>query len=499
MGLTLRGIKGSALTHDEGDANFTSFQDTSVVNNGDALIGVKNSSTNSVARTQHDKNEEFVTSTDFASIQDALNTGKNVYVPAGTHTVTSGLYQTADVQKIFGAGMGLTTINYTGAGVSCFIDSPSLSYNKITIEGMNLTGGAGTSSAILFTKLTYVSRFKDLLISSIGNAVHIEDEFSSVFDNVFVSSTTGHGFFVEGGITTTFINCYASTIGTSGKYGYRTYGGGHFIGCNGLDSGSNWGLFGATVANDGVDVAFNCLFDRCNFEAYTDIGTRFIYQGYARFTGGSFIKSSGSYTTSISLETSTSSLKIDGTDFSTSGGTLTKLSDVFTTGANYNVLIEGAPSNLSGIDENGTLRSLPTITSGYVAWTPVLQGASTSGTNTYSVQSGQYRVDGHMVTAWFDLRLSGNTVAMVGSLQIAGLPYVAFNSLTFPGSGYCSDWNNITLFSADYYSIGLVVAGNTSVIALKQSGTNVATGGIDQSAINATTGFIRGCVQYIKK
>ncbi len=70
MTITLRQTKGSRLTHAEADANITSFQDTSVVTNGDALIGVKLESVGSLARTQHKKNEDRISDKDHGSIVD---------------------------------------------------------------------------------------------------------------------------------------------------------------------------------------------------------------------------------------------------------------------------------------------------------------------------------------------------------------------------------------------------------------------------------------------
>lgn len=510
MTITLRNTKGSALTYEEMDGNFSGLADLS-------LTTFTQSGTGAVATDLQTKNRQIVSVFDFmtaaqiadviartttldvtTAIQNALNASLFVTFPAGTYKITSSLVTQLD-QTIWGAGMQQTVIVPTGAGVHGFTEPSSGSYTRCRISDLSISGGSTTGSGIYVpTKLAYTCVFRNILISMGGNAVHMPTEFSTLYENVFVSSSTGHGFFVNGGNTTTFINCYASTISTAGKFGYRCYAGGAFISCNGVDSGSNWGMFGSTVAIDGVNTIFNCVFIRCNVEAFTDIGIRFIYQGNVKFDGGTFTVVSGNYTTCISVETSTSTTRIDGTQFFTSGATPSKLADVFTSGSNYDLLTSGA-TNLAGIDENGTLRSLPTVTGGYVAWTPVLEGTSTPGTNTYTTQAGQYRVDGQMVTAWFRIDLSGNSVAMVGSLQISGLPFVAYNSLSYPGTGYCSEWNNVTLFSASYTHIGLTVAGNTSIISIKQSGTNVAAGSVSVASINGTTGQIRGCVQYIKK
>jgi hypothetical protein len=182
--------------------------------------------------------------------------------------------------------------------------------------------------------------------------------------------------------------------------------------------------------------------------------------------------------------------------FSTSGGTASKLSNLFTAGADYPVMVRGV-SNLTQIDENGSLRSAPTLDTGLHSFTPVIQGETTAGTNTYSVQFGRYRVDGQMVTAWFQVILSGNSVAMAGNLQVGGLPFTGYSSLTISGTGSLSRYNKVTL-DAGYNQLGLTLQPGASAARVLESGSTKTPAAIQTTAIDGTAGYLEGVVQYIR-
>ena len=118
---TLRAAKGSALTHAELDANFSSLQDTANAANGDALIGVKLSATGSAARTQHAKNADIVSVKDFGAVGDGITndsaaikaameavqaTGAKLYCPTGTYSIGTVVNpaMTADLEVECDAG-----------------------------------------------------------------------------------------------------------------------------------------------------------------------------------------------------------------------------------------------------------------------------------------------------------------------------------------------------------------------------------------------------------
>lgn len=101
---------------------------------------------------------------------------------------------------------------------------------------------------------------------------------------------------------------------------------------------------------------------------------------------------------------------------------------------------------------------------GIADWTPILYGATTAGTTTYTSQLGKYYKLGNMVTLNFSIgwsNLTGTGDARIGNLPFTaatysgtlrfGLVIAYFNSLSLPSEtlqGYIQDGNNyITLLN----------------------------------------------------
>lgn len=433
---------------------------------------------------------------DTAAILDGMSQGFNLFFPDGKYMIEAPLPLGRKDQHIWGQSIGGTVLVPFGAGCHGFTEAGSDS--ACVIENMSIGDGTpGTGSGLYFpTQLMYRSAFRNLLINMGADAVLLGSAFSALLDTVESSSVAGHAFNVNGGVGTTLINCYANTVATTGKYGFRIPAGAVLIGCNGLNSGSNWARFGSTVALDGVIVQFDVSLIRCNYEAYTDAAIDLVNQGTCRIDGGSFNVASGNYDTSIRLWTSTGQLSVTGPKFFTSGGTRAKRSDIWTAGVNYPVILsEDVAAFVSNIDGNGTLYPSATQRSTRGLWTPVLAGTSTAGTNTYSVQGGNYTINGRMVTVDFTIVLSGNSVAMVGNLVITGLPFPC-NASFRSGALAVGQADNITL-SGGYSQFGGSVTAGESQIRLQQFGSNVATLALPEAAISATTGGIRGSISYM--
>lgn len=85
-------------------------------------------------------------------------------------------------------------------------------------------------------------------------------------------------------------------------------------------------------------------------------------------------------------------------------------------------------------------------------WTPTVIGQTTAGTNTYSIQQGDYLTIGKYTTISFDILVSGANTG-TGNMVIAGLP---ISGVDDNSSGILIP-NNITLPSAGAPVIGLVV------------------------------------------
>ena len=97
---------------------------------GDALVGVKSALTGGMARTQHDKNADMVSVLDFGAdptgdtnstdkIQAAIDSGKPVYVPAGTYLIDTLGFPNRPLH-FTGAGIGSTTFQQRTANTVMF-------------------------------------------------------------------------------------------------------------------------------------------------------------------------------------------------------------------------------------------------------------------------------------------------------------------------------------------------------------------------------------------
>jgi hypothetical protein len=146
------------------------FADSSSALKGDALIAVKNTGLGGVNRTQHDKNNEFVSVKDFGAIgngivddttaiQNTINTGKSVYFPNGTY-LCGALTVSTNNQSLFGFGDAVILAN------SDAIQQITISGDKQTICGLTFQGIANSSNATpYFAIYTTVTPASNLTIT----------------------------------------------------------------------------------------------------------------------------------------------------------------------------------------------------------------------------------------------------------------------------------------------------------------------------------------------
>lgn len=129
-----------------------------------------------------------------------------------------------------------------------------------------------------------------------------------------------------------------------------------------------------------------------------------------------------------------------------------------------------------------------------VLWKPVLVGSTTSGAQTYAVQSGLYAEFGPMSVASFSVTLTALDAATAGNLQIAGLPRPANDQQA--SSGVLGAWGNLTLTTL-YTQLGLSIAPASANIALLQDGSLQAplalpvTGGSSTMTLSGTVTYFR--------
>lgn len=210
------------------------------------------------------------TTDDTEAIQEALDLGRKVLIPAGTYKITSALKLGGYDQVIEGEGMTDSIISLSGA-INGFVDS-DLTYNRCVMRDFSIIGNTDTLCGLYFaTKQCYNSSFDNLKIYTGQQAVHFPraaDCFSYSFNNCHFNSYNNHGIEIGGGSGVMLKNCYAHNVGANSA-GFRVWSGALLLNCNGIDSNSKyWGIFGATLADDGVDVYATSHLVDCNIEAY---------------------------------------------------------------------------------------------------------------------------------------------------------------------------------------------------------------------------------------
>ena len=154
-------VAGAVITFSEAPpagTNNLEVQVTVTIALGDtdaSLVSFRQAGTGAVARTAQDKMREWVSvkyfgamgdgvTDDTAAIQNALNTGKAVYVPSGTYNISALIYTTANGQRVFGDGILQTVIqNITNnEPLFCFGDPriASGATEFCTLEAITLHG-----------------------------------------------------------------------------------------------------------------------------------------------------------------------------------------------------------------------------------------------------------------------------------------------------------------------------------------------------------------------
>jgi len=113
----------------------------------------------------------------------------------------------------------------------------------------------------------------------------------------------------------------------------------------------------------------------------------------------------------------------------------------------------------SGVSFDSGTTTLDTYEEG--TWTPVLEGESTAGTQTYASNVGAYTRIGRMVFATFRMDLSALDGATAGNMKITGLPYTVKNqNANRPGVAW-SEVANLTCTSI--LPLGAVQTNTTEI------------------------------------
>ncbi|EKT8799315.1 hypothetical protein QHG68_004174 [Escherichia coli] len=131
---------------------------------GDALVGVKQPRTNSVGRTQHDKNADWISVKDFGAkgdgVTDDTNAFKNalaasyqVFVPEGEYKITDGLTP-RDGTSISGAGKYFTKLRLYDNDVDLITMGWDCVLENLSLESMLPDGPAYTKGLVRWESTT---------------------------------------------------------------------------------------------------------------------------------------------------------------------------------------------------------------------------------------------------------------------------------------------------------------------------------------------------------
>lgn len=169
---------------------------TSDVSKGDALLGVKQPLSGAVARTQHQKNQEFVSVLDFGAVGNgvandlaALNlasaacaaAGKTLYFPDGVYGINDTFYFQDGVNAVFAPNAWIKLLNSTVSGGAVSFSYPSQSkpteVHNLGVDCNNIAGENGVGIGRVTNSRLVNPRIKNVLHSPTifgGKAIQLE-------------------------------------------------------------------------------------------------------------------------------------------------------------------------------------------------------------------------------------------------------------------------------------------------------------------------------------
>ena len=117
-------------------------------------------------------------------------------------------------------------------------------------------------------------------------------------------------------------------------------------------------------------------------------------------------------------------------------------------------------------------------------FTPTIIGLTTTGDNTYSINSGFYEKIGRTVFFHIYIVMTAKDPAMEGVVYIAGLPFVAYPQADRHNSVSISTYSNIVTAGKQ---LGGYIQDNNATIQLLLSGDNIGVSNLSASDINNNT------------
>lgn len=243
---------------------------------------------------------------------------KTLYLPPGRYKITSALILPEEFVDIRGAGMYATDIYLNGAHGA--FTSVVMNYLRPYLRDFSITGGPTSGYGLDFSNVSlevYLGKISGMKIYTGNTCVRApgaggsSNFFSMALEDVSAYSYTGHSFHIYSGPGNTYKKLYALKCGP-GKAGYRMAGLVHLDGCNGLNEGDYWGVFGNDTADSpgfGDDFAavdrIDLVMTSCNVEEWaslTSAGSGIVFHNGIRnfqMHGGKFDRSRAALTAAI--------------------------------------------------------------------------------------------------------------------------------------------------------------------------------------------------------
>lgn len=224
--------------------------DSTSVSNGDALIAVKKTATGSVARTQHQINEENLSLKDLGAVGDGVTNddaaitaaaalSQPIYVP-----YTSSFYAVTSLpdavrSRLWGPGEIRVSGTITEISSVPYADSSTKPFFSLNDQAQTPTanvtlGSVARGLGYLYGKRTGgAGQYGNLLVESLVTAGIVPGEFDVSFTSwISATNMTGAGSFI-----------YGAWTGANTPFRTQTYTGGGVVGQE-INVGNRWGDLG---------------------------------------------------------------------------------------------------------------------------------------------------------------------------------------------------------------------------------------------------------------
>jgi Pectate lyase superfamily protein len=248
------------------------------------------------------------------AINAAIQSASNSYQKQ-TVLLEGGIYSLeSTIKLLFGVNLKGQGRNKTRLKTKTNFDALLVDTTRympyFTIQGIAFVGAnngdttiKGTATAIRIKGQFGVwnSTIKDcLFMNFVGSGVSLFSTFTFMLDDCISDMNGCHAFYVEGGNTVCLKNCYAAEVARGYYAGYRVLSGCQMISCNGINSGSYWGIFGVNptftryeeVKIVGSSYPFVCM-ENCNVEAAEKVGVVYISEPYNSTISGGLMQNVG--------------------------------------------------------------------------------------------------------------------------------------------------------------------------------------------------------------